>query len=81
MIKRTGKSTFLRAGKLETQVGFLYYGYENRILSFSVNLNFLLLRLSTDWIRPIHIVDCDLLYSEFTNLTSVSSKDTLHVDT
>ena len=75
MIKRTGKSTFLRAGKLETQVGFLYYGYENRILSFSVNLNFLLLRLSTDWIRPIHMTGFSafLKVYDYTSFSSVQS--------
>lgn len=50
-----------QVSRLKTQVGCLCYSLEVESL-FPRNPQFLLLRLSTDWARPTHILEGNLFY-------------------
>ena len=69
-----GKSEIYKAGhRLETQ-GRVHVASQvqrqstGRILSSLGNFSLSLLRSSTDWMRPIHIMEDNLLYTKSTGL-------------
>lgn len=73
MIRKAGKSTICRVGWYAGNPGKLMFQYDpeavyKRILLLGEVSLFVLLRPSTDWVRPTHIMEGNLLYPNFTNL-------------